>query len=66
MEPSWWNLIPTYFDGIAFTIPFMNFSVHWYGVMYIFAFVTAYATMWKINKKDNLGYTKGVRSLLPN
>ena len=34
MEPSWWNLIPTYFDGIAFTIPVMNFPVHWYGVMY--------------------------------
>ena len=58
MEPSWWNLIPTYFDGIAFTIPLMNFPVHWYGVMYIFAFVTAYFTMWKINSKENLGYTK--------
>lgn len=58
MEPSWWNLIPTYFDGIAFTIPVMNFSVHWYGVMYIFAFVTAYATMWRVNTKDKLGYTK--------
>ena len=58
MEPSWWNLIPTYFDGIAFTIPLMNFEVHWYGMMYIFAFVTAYFTMWKINSKENLGYTK--------
>ena len=58
MEPSWWNLIPTYFDGIAFTIPVMNFPVHWYGVMYILAFVTAYVAMWKINSKDNLGYTK--------
>jgi phosphatidylglycerol:prolipoprotein diacylglycerol transferase len=26
--------------------------------MYIFAFVTAYFTMWKINSKENLGYTK--------
>ena len=58
MEPSWWNLIPTYFDGIAFTIPLLNFQVHWYGVMYIFAFFTAYFTMWKINSKEKLGYTK--------
>ena len=58
MEPTWWNLIPTYFDGIAFTIPLLNFEVHWYGVMYIFAFLTAYITMWKINSKENLGYTK--------
>ena len=58
MELSWWNLIPTYFDGIAFTIPFVGFPVHWYGVMYIFAFVTAYLTMWKISEKEKLGYTK--------
>ena len=58
MDLSWWNLIPTYFDGIAFTIPFVGFPVHWYGVMYIFAFVTAYLTMWKISEKEKLGYTK--------
>ena len=58
MEPTWWNLIPTYFDGIAFTIPILNFQVHWYGMMYIFAFFTAYFTMWKINSKEKLGYTK--------
>ena len=55
-NPSWWNLIPSYFDGIAITIG--SFPVHWYGVMYIFAFVTAYLVMSKINKKENLGYTK--------
>ena len=58
MELSWWNLIPTYFDGIAFTIPLIGFPVHWYGIMYIFAFVTAYITMWKISEKEKLGYTK--------
>lgn len=56
MQYSWWNLIPTTFDGIAIQIG--NFPVHWYGVMYLFAFVTCYFVMWKINQKENLGYTK--------
>lgn len=56
MDLSWWNLIPTYFDGTAIEI--FGFPVRWYGVMYIFAFVTAYFTMWKINQKEKLGYTK--------
>ena len=56
MELSWWNLIPTYFDGTAFQLG--NFPVRWYGIMYIFAFVTAYITMWKISQKEKLGYTK--------
>ncbi len=56
MEPSWWNLIPTYFDGTAFTLG--SFPVRWYGIMYIFAFVTAYLTLTHINKKEKLGYTK--------
>ena len=56
MELSWWNLIPTYFDGTAFQLG--SFPVRWYGIMYIFAFVTAYLTMWKISQKEKLGYTK--------
>lgn len=56
MDLSWWNLIPTYFDGTA--IELGNFPVRWYGIMYIFAFVTAYLAMWRINKKEQLGYTK--------
>ena len=56
MELSWWNLIPTYFDGTAFQLG--SFPVRWYGIMYIFAFVTAYITMWKISQKEKLGYTK--------
>lgn len=56
MDLSWWNLIPTYFDGTVFEL--RNFPVRWYGVMYIFAFITAYGTMWHINKKENMGYNK--------
>ena len=56
MDLSWWNLIPTYFDGTAFTLG--SFPVRWYGIMYIFAFVTGYLTLTHINKKENLGYTK--------
>lgn len=56
MDLSWWNLIPTYFDGTA--IELFGFPVRWYGIMYIFAFVTAYFTMWRINKKENMGYTR--------
>ena len=56
MDLSWWNLIPTYFDGTAFTLG--SFPVRWYGIMYIFAFATGYLTLLHINKKENLGYTK--------
>lgn len=56
MELSWWNLIPTYFDGTA--IELFGFPVRWYGIMYIFAFVTAYIMMWRIIKKEKMGYTK--------
>ena len=55
MDLSWWNLIPTYFDGTAFTLG--SFPVRWYGIMYIFAFATGYLTLLHINKKENLGYT---------
>ena len=56
MELSWWNLIPTYFDGTAFQLG--SFQVRWYGIMYIFAFATAYITLWKVCQKEKLGYTK--------
>ena len=56
MEPTWWNLIPSYFDGTAFTLG--SFPVRWYGIMYIFAFVTGYLTLMHVNKKEKLGYTK--------
>lgn len=53
---SFWNLIPSHFDGIA--IQLGNFPVHWYGLMYLFAFATCYAVMLRTNKKENLGLTK--------
>ncbi|MCQ2097400.1 MAG: prolipoprotein diacylglyceryl transferase [Fibrobacter sp.] len=56
MELSWWNLIPTYMDGTAFSLG--GFEVKWYGVMYIFAFITAYLTIMHVNKKEKLGFTK--------
>ena len=56
MEPTWWNLIPSYFDGTAFALG--SFQVRWYGIMYIFAFATAYLTLTHVNKKEKLGYTK--------
>lgn len=56
MDYSWWNLIPTKFDGIA--IQLGNFPIHWYGVMYLFAFTTCYIVMWKINEKEKLGINK--------
>lgn len=56
MDYSWWNLIPTKFDGIAIQIG--GFPIHWYGVMYLFAFATCYMVMWKVNLKEKIGYTK--------
>lgn len=56
MDYSWWNLIPTKFDGIA--IQLGNFPIHWYGVMYLFAFATCYFVMWKINEKEKIGFNK--------
>ncbi len=53
---TWWNLIPTHFDGIAVQIG--NFPVRWYGLMYLFAFATCYAVIWKTNRKEKFGMTK--------
>lgn len=56
MELSAWNLIPSHFDGIAIKIG--SFPVHWYGLMYLFAFATCYFVIYKTNKKENIGLTK--------
>lgn len=53
---TWWNLIPTHFDGIA--VHLGNFPVHWYGLMYLFAFATCYALIWKTNVKNGIGIRK--------
>lgn len=56
MNYSWWNLIPTHFDGVALQIG--NFPIRWYGLMYLFAFATCYAVIWKVNQKEKIGITK--------
>lgn len=56
MKLSWWSAIPTYFDGIAISLG--SFEVHWYGVMYLFAFATAYAVMYLTIRKENFWITK--------
>lgn len=53
---SFWNLIPSNFDGIAIQIG--SFPVHWYGLMYLFAFATCYGVMLYTNKKEQIGLTK--------
>lgn len=53
---SWWNLIPTYFDGTAIQIG--SFPVRWYGLMYLFAFATCYAVIWKTNLREKVGIAK--------
>ncbi|MFA6623029.1 MAG: prolipoprotein diacylglyceryl transferase [Fibrobacteraceae bacterium] len=56
MHFTWWNLIPTNFDGTA--IQLGNFPVRWYGLMYLFAFATCYALIWYVNRKEKIGITK--------
>ena len=56
MDFTWWNLIPTYFDGTA--IQLGNFPIRWYGLMYLFAFATCYAVIWHTNVKEKIGITK--------
>lgn len=56
MDFTWWNLIPTYFDGTA--IQLGNFPVRWYGLMYLFAFATCYTIIWRTNVKEKIGITK--------
>lgn len=56
MDFTWWNLIPTYFDGTA--IQLGNFPIRWYGLMYLFAFATCYAVIWRTNVKGKIGITK--------
>lgn len=56
MKLSSWNLIPSNFDGIAIQIG--SFPVHWYGLMYLFAFATCYFVMSRTIKKENMPITK--------
>lgn len=49
---SYWNNIYSHFDPIAFNL--FGFAVHWYGIMYVLALVSAlYIGKWLV-KKDKL------------
>lgn len=51
-----WNNIYSNFDPIAFNI--FGFSVHWYGIMYVLALLSAlYIAKWVV-KKDNLPFSE--------
>jgi len=52
-----WNHVYENFDLIAFHI--FSFPVHWYGIMYVFALVTALYIGKYFLKKDNLEFKEG-------
>jgi len=53
-----WNTIYSQFDPVAFTLG--PVSLHWYGIMYMFALLGAlYTAKWFV-KRDNLGFTNQV------
>ncbi len=51
-----WNHIYEHFNPIAFTI--FSFPVHWYGMMYVLALVSALYVAKQIVKRDNLSVTQ--------
>ena len=53
---EYWNHIYDHFDPIAFTI--FSFPLHWYGMMYVLALVSALFVAKKIVEKDNLPVTQ--------
>jgi len=53
---EYWNHIYEHFNPIAFNI--FSIPVHWYGLMYVLALLTALVIAKWIVKKDNIGITK--------
>ncbi|MDD4855596.1 MAG: prolipoprotein diacylglyceryl transferase [Sulfuricurvum sp.] len=53
---EYWNHIYEHFNPIAFNI--LSIPVHWYGLMYVLALLTALVIAKWIVKKDNIGITK--------
>lgn len=53
---DFWHNIYSNFDPIAFSI--FGFSVHWYGIMYVLALLSALFIAKWIVKKDNLPFTE--------
>lgn len=52
---EFWNNIYSHFDPIAFQVGF--FKIHWYGIMYVLALVSAYIFAKWLIKKDKLPMT---------
>ncbi len=53
---EWWQNIYSNFDPVAFNL--FGIAVHWYGIMYALALISAIAAAHWIIKKDNLPITK--------
>ena len=52
---TYWNNIYSHFNPIAFDLGFI--SIHWYGIMYVLALLTALGTAKWIMKRDKLPIT---------
>ncbi|WP_024955285.1 prolipoprotein diacylglyceryl transferase [Sulfurospirillum arcachonense] len=55
---TFWNNIYNHFDPIAFDLGFI--SVHWYGIMYVLALLTALGAAKFFMKKDKMPITEAV------
>jgi len=55
-EASFWNNIYSHFDPVAFNL--FGANVHWYGIMYAIALLSAISIAHWIIKKDNLDISK--------
>ncbi len=53
---EFWNNIYSQFDPVAFTL--FNFKVHWYGIMYVLALLSALYIAKVIAQKDKLPFTQ--------
>jgi phosphatidylglycerol:prolipoprotein diacylglycerol transferase len=54
MNYTWWNLLPTTFDGTLVTVG--SFPIRYYGLMYLLAFLTAYKVMQYTIKRENIDF----------
>lgn len=55
---SWWNNIYSHFNPIAFEI--FSLKVHWYGIMYVLALLTALTVAKYFLQKDDYGISKEI------
>ena len=52
---NYWNEIYAHFDPVAFSA--FGINVHWYGIMYVLALLTALFMAKYFVKKDGLGFS---------